>query len=169
MGNLADKCQAIKKLGDPTFSLGFAMSAEATSGYSFDAGVEFGLAMSRSGKKMCYIGHCTAVGVTFPPAVSTGTDQGLVASIWGNPSNIPGKSQTIAFDIGINIPFGAASVGVEGGIEYIFAKPGSPLNFLGLAISGEAEVDGGIEFPGIGVSSAQCDTPICLTTEGKEC
>ena len=167
---LVNKCEILKKIGNPAISLGIGLEAGASAGLTRTVESELGIAIDLQGNKMCYFGGCVASGIELPPTPDAGADAGLVFSIWSHPSNIPGSSQTLGLSLSFNLPLGATGVGVEGGVEYIFPV-GDITKFYGVSISGEAKVNAPPgDFPAkIGIFSADCNTPVCVKTDGSGC
>lgn len=157
LNTLHTSCPALAGGGNPAISLGIGIAAGADSLYSAELSAEIGLAVDRHGKKYCYIGGCMSVGITLPPIPSVGTDTGLHLSVWTDPGNIAGSSNTL----GLSGTVGAFGLEISPSIDYIYGE-GKIEKFLGFSCSGTI---GAVSEPvtaSIGFSAASCLTPVYL-------
>jgi len=154
---LHSSCPALNKGGNPAISLGVGVAAGASSLYDAEVSAEMGLAVDRFGERYCYVGGCVSIGMTLPPIPDVGTDTGLHLSIWTNPNNIGGSSDTL----GLSGTIGAFGLEISPSIDYIYGN-GRIQDFLGFSCSGTVGATSAPVKATLGFSAGTCYTPVFL-------
>ena len=163
-----DKCPLIVKgSSKPAFTMGFSAAAEAVgAGSSAGASGEVGLGIDLSGEKFCYAGGCVYSGFTLD-VPQAGVDFSIVVSGWKSMSSVPGRSNMMAFGLGVELP---DSVLPEIDIDLTFVTGGAKMSsMLGVSKAFGVGQDTS-EVPVTGsFAKGTCETPWCITYEGGSC
>jgi len=167
--NLAkDKCPLIVKgSSKPAFTMGFSAAAEAVgAGSTAGASGEVGLGIDLDGEKFCYAGGCVYKGFTFD-VPQAGVDFNIVVSGWKSMSSVPGRSNMMAFGLGVELP---DSVIPEFDIDLTLVTGGAKMSsILGVSKAFGVGQDTS-EVPVTGsFAKGTCETPWCITYEGGSC
>jgi len=167
--NLAkDKCPLIVKgSSKPAFTMGFSAAAEAVgAGTTEGTSGEVGLGVDLDGEKFCYAGGCVYKGFTFD-VPQVGVDFNVVVSGWKSMSSVPGRSNMMAFGLGVELP---DSVIPEFDIDLTLVTGGAKMSsILGVSKAFGVGQDPS-EVPVTGsFAKGTCETPWCITYEGGSC
>ena len=163
-----DKCPlVVKGSSKPAFTMGFSAAAEAVgAGSTAGASGEVGLGIDLDGEKFCYAGGCVYKGFTFD-VPQVGVDFNVVVSGWKSMSSVPGRSNMMAFGLGVELP---DSVIPEFDIDLTLVTGGAKMSsILGVSKAFGVGQDTS-EVPVTGsFAKGTCETPWCITYEGGSC
>jgi len=163
-----DKCPlVVKGSSKPAFTMGFSAAAEAVgAGSTAGASGEVGLGIDLDGEKFCYAGGCVYKGFTFD-VPQAGVDFNIVVSGWKSMSSVPGRSNMMAFGLGVELP---DSVIPEFDIDLTLVTGGAKMSsILGVSKAFGVGQDTS-EVPVTGsFAKGTCETPWCITYEGGSC
>jgi len=163
-----DKCPlVVKGSSKPAFTMGFSAAAEAVgAGSTAGASGEVGLGIDLDGEKFCYAGGCVYKGFTFD-VPQAGVDFSIVVSGWKSMSSVPGRSNMMAFGLGVELP---DSVIPEFDIDLTLVTGGAKMSsILGVSKAFGVGQDTS-EVPVTGsFAKGTCETPWCITYEGGSC